>query len=1084
MFRVFNCVTGQHDWRLLVLAGAICFLASLVAISLFHRAASAQGRTRAAWLAMAGAATGCGIWATHFVAMLAFETGVAVRYDIGLTLLSLLVAAVITGLGLTLAVQARAWWGAPLGGAILGGGIAVMHYTGMWAMQLPGQVTWADDLVTASIVLGMLFGSAALTFAQGRESIAATLSAAALLTLAILSHHFTAMGAAEITLDPSRTMPATALSDTVLAIAIAGAALAILATALTGAITDRLLDHRANQFDRARQELIADSEAKLREQHLRLDTALNNMSQGLCMFDPAGRLVLFNQRYLDIYGMSPEQMKVGFKLEELLKMRFSSGLFSGEEKEYVDGVLREVAEGSAYNKTVETSDGRTILIKACNLPNGGRVATHEDITERQRLLKAHSEAEEQLREQKHHLDTALNNMTQGLNLFDAQGRLLLSNERYIRMYRLSSDAVKPGRTVRELVQLRMAAGTFFAVNPERYVSDLTEAFELKAPRNSTLELPDGRTITVISQSTKGGGWVVTHEDITERKRVERERDRNREFAHQVIENVPVPIAVKDSRTLQYVLINRAGERFYGIPREQMIGKTAANVLPPSSAKSVTHEDQRLTSTQQLQIIPEHLFETPGNGTRIIASTRLPILDADGDTQYLLTVIEDRTNRKRAEAQIAHMAHHDALTGLPNRAAFNECIAATIEQTRDGSDGFAVLSVDVDRFKEVNDVFGHGVGDALLRELSSRMQVAAAGAFIARLGGDEFMLIAADGPQPQQAATLADRLLACATDEIEIQGQRLRVGLSVGVAIFPTDGEDQQTLLANADAALYRAKAAGRGAVQFFEADMDRQLRERRALQQDLRLALERGELSLHYQPQAHMAGEVVGFEALVRWNHPTRGNIPPAKFIPVAEESGLIISLGEWILREACREAASWPHKLQIAINLSPVQFRHGDLPGLVHSILLETGLSPNRLELEITEGVLIDDFSRATSMLRRLKLLGVRIAMDDFGTGYSSLSYLQAFPFDKIKIDQSFISNLERSPQSATIVRAVIGLARGLNLPVVAEGVETEEQIAFLTRESCDKVQGFIVGRPMPIDEYAELTGRKPAPKALKAVG
>ena len=712
------------------------------------------------------------------------------------------------------------------------------------------------------------------------------------------------------------------------------------------------------------------------------------------------------------------------------------------------------------------------------------MATHEDITERQRLLKAHAQAEEQLREQKHHLDTALNNMIQGLNLFDADGRLVLCNERYLRMYGLSPEKVRPGCTVRDLIEQRIAAGTFFTVDPEKYASDLKTAVEQQRARNATLDLPDGRIVTVVSQPTKGGGWVVTHEEITERRRIEKERDRNREFAHKVIESVPVPIAVKDARTLQYVLINRAGERFYGIPREQMIGKTAAEVLPASSAKSVTHEDHRLASTRQAELIPEHPFETPGNGTRIIASTRLPILDADGGTQYLLTVVEDRTNRKRAEAQIAHMAHHDALTSLPNRAAFNECIAATIEQTRDSSDGFAVLSVDVDRFKEVNDVFGHAVGDALLRELSSRMQAAAAGAFIARLGGDEFMLIAADGPQPQQAAMLADRLLACVTDEMEIHGQRLRVGLSVGVAIFPTDGEDQQTLLANADAALYRAKAAGRGAVQFFEAHMDRQLREGRALQHDLRLAIERGELSLHYQPQARMAGEVVGFEALVRWTHPTRGMIPPTRFIPVAEESGLIIPLGEWILREACREAASWPEKLQIAINLSPVQFRHGDLPGLVHSILLETGLSPNRLEFEITEGVLIDDFSRATSTLRRLKLLGVRIAMDDFGTGYSSLSYLQAFPFDKIKIDQSFISNLERSPQSATIVRAVIGLARGLNLPVVAEGVETEEQIAFLARESCDKVQGFIIGRPMPIENYAELIGRIPVAKSLKAVG
>jgi predicted signal transduction protein with EAL and GGDEF domain len=298
-------------------------------------------------------------------------------------------------------------------------------------------------------------------------------------------------------------------------------------------------------------------------------------------------------------------------------------------------------------------------------------------------------------------------------------------------------------------------------------------------------------------------------------------------------------------------------------------------------------------------------------------------------------------------------------------------------------------------------------------------------------------------------------------------------LSIGVAIYPNDGTDAKTLIGNADAALYRAKADGRGAIRFFEADMDRRLRERRALQHDLRSALDRGELSLHYQPQARIDGEIIGFEALLRWHHPKHGLVPPATFIPLAEESSLIIPISEWVLHEACREAASWPRPLQIAVNLSSVQFRHGDLPSVVHSILLETGLVPQRLELEITESVLIDDLARAVTMLRRLKSLGVRIAMDDFGTGYSSLSYLQAFPFDKIKIDRSFISNLETNPQSATIVRAVIGLARGLDLPVVAEGVESKDQRAFLAAESCDNLQGYLIGRPRPIEDYAQLLGR-----------
>jgi diguanylate cyclase (GGDEF)-like protein/PAS domain S-box-containing protein len=680
--------------------------------------------------------------------------------------------------------------------------------------------------------------------------------------------------------------------------------------------------------------------------------------------------------------------------------------------------------------------------------------------------------EEQFREQRRLFDIAVNNMSQGLCMFDAAERLLICNRRYLEMYELSPAVVKPGCTLLEMLQHRIAKGTF-ARDPLEYRADLLATMSEGQTIRRTTETGDGRTIAVVNQPMEGGGWVATHEDITERRQAEKERDRIKAFLDTVIENVPVTLVVKDARDHRIVLVNRAAEDLWGLPRAEMIGKNAHELFSKEAADLIEARDAEVLQSGRHLFIDEHPLRTARNGTRLVTSKRLAITGANGEPEYLLGVIEDITEKRRAEERIAHLAHHDPLTDLPNRAAFNEHLDAVLARATQTGEPFSLLAVDLDRFKEVNDVFGHSVGDALLCEVTARMKDAAEGTFVARLGGDEFTFICETGPQPTTTEILAERLQASVAGDIEIAGHQLRIGLSVGVAIFPADGTDAAMLQGNADAALYRTKADGRGSVRFFEADMDQRLRERRALQRDLQRAVERDELAIHYQPQSRLGNGVVGFEALVRWHHPSRGLIPPNTFIPLAEESGLIISIGEWILRETCREAASWPRQLQIAVNLSPVQFQHGDLPALVHAVLLETGLTANRLELEITEGVLIGDFSRALSILRRLKALGVRIAMDDFGTGYSSLSYLQSFPFDKIKIDRSFVSNLDRSPQSAAIIRAVIGLGRGLELPVIAEGVETAEQLAFLTDEACDEVQGYLVGRPCPIADYAELVGR-----------
>ncbi len=924
MFHAINSLSLPHDWRLVVLAVAVCALASLSAVNLFQRASALTGRPRLAWLLVAGVATGCGVWATHFIAMLALRPGFSINFDLDLTVLSLVIAVAASALGLAFAVYAPLHQRAAIGGAIIGFGASAMHFIGMAGLQIAGYVVWSPILVAASVLLAVFFSALALNSAAAGDGAYDLGGGAVLLATGILTLHYTGMGAASFVHDPTfHFMAKPTLSPESMAVALAAVVGSVLATCFAGSVSDR------------------STRRKLDAQNMRLDSALNNMNQGLCMFDKEGRVMVWNQRYIDMYRMDPARVRPGCTLIDVLEARVAAGTFVHDPKSY----------------------------------------------------------EEELR-----------------------------------------AAIKHGKS---------------------FIIDT--------------ELADGRVIAVVNQPSPDGSWVATHEDITERRRAERELDRTRAFLDTIIESVPSPILVKDLPGMHYIYVNRAAESFLGISREDILGKTSQDVMPDAGARAIAAEDRKLIDGGDTIFIGEHALETPANGTRIVTATRHIVRGPDSNEQYQITLVRDLTDRKRDEQRIAHMAHHDALTELPNRAAFNECIGATIDLAAVASDSFAVLSVDIDRFKAVNDVFGHHVGDALLRETGQRLMVACEGAFLARTGADEFVVISPAGPQPATAAALAHRLQEAFATEIEIGDHTIKVAISVGIALYPQDGADAAALVANANAALYRAKGELGGAVRFFDRAMDKQLRDQRALQQDLLSALARDELTLYYQPQARIDGDIIGFEALARWQHPRHGMVPPSTFIPLAEESGSILALGEWALRTACREAASWPKPLTVAINLSPVQFRDADLPKLVHEVLLETGLAPSRLELEITEGVLIGDFTRAVGTLRRLKALGVRIAMDDFGTGYSSLSYLQSFPFDKIKIDKAFIANASNSEQSATIVRAVIALGRGLELPVMAEGVETREQLRFLAEENCDEVQGYLIGRPMPIADYAELIGRAP---------
>ena len=791
MYRVVSCLTTEHDWRLVLLAAVVCFLASAVAVSLFHRAQVATGRARAVWLTLDAAAAGFGIWSTHFIAMLAFDPGLGAEYDVALTIVSLLIAILVTGVGLFIALSQIGRRLAPvMGGAVVGAGVAAMHYTGMAALDVPARLAWSPGLVIASILLGIFWASLALYIAchpafKGRSFIATIL-----LAIAIVSMHFTAMGAVRLLPDPARVTGVLSFSPTALSLVVAATAAIILGMCLVAALGERRTRDQVN------------------EQKALLHTALASMSQGLCMFDGNGRIILFNHRYTDLTGLPA--------------------------------------------------------------------------------------------------------------------------------------AALTGRTLVDVVKTRNSVG-----NAEEFVAEISAAMRQGKTNTHIVETNDGRMLRIVENARADGGWVSTLEDITE--------------------------------------------------------------------------------------------------------------------------------WHKAQVQIEHMARHDALTNLPNRRLFRERLETTLQGIKRAGQ-IAVFCIDLDRFKEVNDTLGHPVGDDLLKEIASRLKrCVREGDTVARLGGDEFAIIQVGAElKLADTASLAERLIEVASAPCTISGHEVLVGATMGISLAPNDGNDADQLLRNADMALYRAKNDGRGGYRFFEAGMDARALARRRLELELRAAIARGEFHLEYQPLFDIkTNDIICFEALLRWKHPQRGTIQPPEFIPLAEETGLIIPIGEWVIRRACTDAARWPQDVRVAINISPAQFKSRSLVNKLKEALSSSGLAPNRLELEITETILLQG-GDALSTLLLLRSLGMRISMDDFGTGYSSLSYLRSFPFDKIKIDRSFISELAAGGEFMAIVRAVTGLGRSLGISTTAEGVETSEQLSLLRSEGCDEVQGYLFSPALSAADAEKMIAKR----------
>jgi diguanylate cyclase (GGDEF)-like protein len=770
----------DHDLRLVALAALVCALSAFAGITLLAHARRTTGPMQRVWLAVAAFSVGFGTWATHFVGMLSFHAGMPVGYDLPLTLVSLGIAILIVGSGLWFAAIGARRSDSLLGGALIGIGIATMHYTGMAALQIGGGIAWIPSLVAVSVLLGIVFAAAAIYYAVNGHTLRRRIRATILLTLAICAMHFTAMGAAGL----ENCFPIVSAADQTpqwLSLVVAVVSVMILLFALGGAYLD-LLDRRRTAAESDRMRGLADAAV-----------------EGLLVARD-GEIVTANQSFLALVDLSQSEVS-GRQLSEFL--------------------------------------GSPICTMLAERPN---VAIETDL------------------------------------------------------------------------------------------------------------------------------------------------------------------------------------------------KTDSGAIP--------------------------------------AEVILRQVDFAGQPHQAIA-IRDLSARKQAEQHIRFLAHHDALTGLPNRVSFSRKLEDEISHARRHDQTFAVLCLDLDRFKEVNDLFGHAAGDALLQRVGQSLLGAIEGlGSAARLGGDEFAVLLGDIGTPARAGRLAEQILDAFRRTNDQSAGGALISASIGITLFPDNAETAEQLMTHADTALYRAKQDGRGIYRFFENAMGAEVRDRRMLEHDLRHAVSRNQLRLVYQPQVDIqSNEVTGFEALVRWKHPERGEIPPSVFVPVAEESGLILQIGEWVLRTAASEAARWKSPIPVAVNVSAVQVHSPAFAQTVHEVLLTTGLSPARLEVEITETALIRDMMRAVTTLRQIRALGVRIAMDDFGTGYSSLANLRAFPFSKIKVDQSFIRSVDNNHQSAAIVRAVLGLGSGLNVPVVAEGVERVEELAFLREEVCQTAQGYLLSRPEDIRTFAALT-------------
>ncbi|MBB4372700.1 diguanylate cyclase (GGDEF)-like protein/PAS domain S-box-containing protein [Bradyrhizobium sp. cir1] len=678
------------------------------------------------------------------------------------------------------------------------------------------------------------------------------------------------------------------------------------------------------------------------------------------------------------------------------------------------------------------------------------------------LLQSRAEAEAAIAEaRKAHerLRQAIDILPQGIVFLDAEGRYVLWNKKYAEIYSKTADLFAEGARLEDTLRVGVARGDYPEAegHEDEWIAERLQKLYRPGARHEQ-KLADGRVILIDERLTDDGGVVGLRVDITELKQ--------REASFRLLfDGNPVPMiicALDDERILG---VNDAAIAHYGHSRGEFEKLTIRSLQAFDSEPPWTID---VTGEEQAGRTWKHVKADGALIDLAIYSRELSYAERPA----VLLALMDITERKRAEARLAFMAQHDGLTGLPNRNLLRQQVDEMLLHTRRSAEKVAVLMLGLDNFKAVNDTLGHAIGDKLLRGVAKRLRSTLREEdALARLNSDEFAIVQSGLARPEDAVGLAKRLLEAISDPYLLDGHSVVIGASVGIAMAPGDGDDSEKLLKSADMALSRAKLDARGSFAFFEAALDAKAQSRRKIEVELRDAIQNDVLRPYYQPLIDLqSGRITGFEALVRWPHAERGMVSPAEFIPVAEDTGLINPLGGLMLRRACQDAATWPDDVRVAVNLSPLQFRSGNLLSMVTDALKHSGLPPRRLELEITETLLLEKSAQVLATLHALRALGVRISMDDFGTGYSSLSYLRSFPFDKIKIDQSFVRDLGANREAQAIIRSIVSLGKGLGVTITAEGVETEAELSCLRAEGCDEGQGFLFSKARPNIEIISL--------------